>query len=183
MIRWFWQAGEGHVIVDTDVNEQGAAAYAACDAVLELSPDDGNDIREAQVYTERPFAGDSCRTCHNAVKRWAADPSEAPEYTRVAPPAPAGPKRMTAAERRAAIAGAPAPEPVSMPEDGAPAPAAPAPVQSAPAPEPGSDEDLGLEPVAAGGGPAVVGGATFVVPTRRRGSSRREAADIEIDSD
>jgi hypothetical protein len=178
MISWFWLAGYGHAVVSTD---DDGVMFAACDKILE--PAEDNDVRESHAVTERPFGVDSCRFCHNAAKRWAVAPEELPEYAKVAAVAPAGPRRLTAAERRAALAGEQA-EPVSVPADAAPAPVAPVPVQNGPAPEPGSDEDLGLEPVGPAGGPAVVAGATLVVPAAGgRKRSSRAAADVEIDSD
>jgi hypothetical protein len=178
MISWFWLEGYGHAVVSTDPD---GVMFAACDKILE--PAEDNDVRESHAVTERPFGVDSCRFCHNAAKRWAVAPDELPEYAKAAASSPAGPVRLTAAQRRAALAGE-SPEPVSVPVDAAPAPVAPSPVQSGPAPEPGSDEDLGLEPVGPAGGPAVVAGATLVVPqagARRRAS--RAAAGVEIDSD
>lgn len=177
-MKWLYVHGLAHAVVKETADDYSTA----CNAVIPNDPEEDGP-KEVPDLHSRPFGVDTCRGCHSKVKEWASGAEELPPGLEYVPDSPEARKALSAAQRKAALAGAP--QPVSMPGVPAPAPQEEAPVRHAPAPEPGSDEDLGLEPEAGPGGPAVVGGAIVIppAPAGRRRRAKRGAADVEIDSD
>lgn len=181
-MKWVSVGGYGHAVVErlepaeqADVPDGGWRV--ACGRTL------ANEAEGVEVGTlqERPYGADTCSDCHGKVKTWAADPTKVPEGVETAPaPHTAESRPLTRAERDAVLRGE-RPEPVSVQGDRAPG-RADRPASSRPAtPEPADDVVFPDE----GAGPSVVGGAVFVAPEpgKKSSKSKREAADVEIDSE
>lgn len=180
-MMWVREHGQGHMVVSVpDVEAEFACSRESDPAI------DEPEIAEVDNLQARPFGVDTCKWCHQIVKGWMADPSKIPAVLHasnghaVTPPQET--RRLTAAERAAAIHGA-TPAPDNAPDT---APAAPAlsSVKGGRGVEPGSDEDMGWPDEEEAGGTATVEGALVVVPEAKpRRASRKKADDIDIDTD
>jgi len=168
MIRWVRYESYGHIIVSEE-----DPVTLACGQAIELEEND--EILETETLVARPFGADTHPECHAQVKIWAHEPENLPPAIKAAlESAPTEPKRMTAADRAAALkraTGGPS-EPGSAPDTSRKTAARRGTTES-----PGDDIDFPPEP----GGVADTGGALFVAPAgNARGKSRR-SAPAEID--
>lgn len=149
MIRWVREFGIGHLMV---------GPVTACGLEVSGANEEAHD---AAVLSERPFGADTCHSCHGDAKRWFTGMLPMPDVLKVAlADVPPGARRLTAAERMAALQGRstpqPAPVPVAAPDD--------------------FDMEFPPEDLPT----AVVGGALLVKPTRpKRLAKTEDFSDID----
>lgn len=173
-MKWVSNGGYGHAVIET--NDDGYVV--ACGRTISLEAE-GVETGSLQ---ERPYAIDTCQTCHGRVKSYALGAAPVPEGLFAVPAANSPKARLTAEQRKARIHGEAAPVPANGGDAAPEAPRAAAAKESTVL-EPGSDEDLGFDPVETPGALKTSGGAIVVVPeTKPKRASRRKAqASVEED--
>lgn len=169
-MKWISEGAWGHILAKVTETDHGTA----CGLVILGEP--SGEV-EVKAITERPFAGDTCRTCHIIAKGiLTVDPL--PGWAVVA--GPPVKRRMTAEERAAAIAGEKAAEDTSNSEGAQIA------MESGDDPPvvtrgiPDDPDGMGWPEEASG--PPSVGDAIFVAPSKspRR---RKIASGAALDDD
>lgn len=102
-MRWVNIGGYAHAIVrDVDDQTVETADELTFRVGVDFTPE---DVQQAREPHERPFGPDTCRACHQIVKRWTLNPTMMPPGLFVDKPTLEPRRAMTAEARRASVEG------------------------------------------------------------------------------